>query len=325
MEDLTIPIQISDFFANQPFDKDLIYYKYQKNPVKRMEKQTGKDGCIYFIADFQTGEFPYLSKRWKSLLDYPAGFWDKGVAAWWRTVHPADMLSLYQILIKWVDFIKIIETEELLNKYSISFKYRIVPKTGKPIHILQQNIYTSLDNKGNIIYNLCRVMNITNLKEKEATSLQIFGINGEKILEYNPKADIDINSTSIFNLYKLLNAKGKNKFIDNVQSIIKENLDNELFSVQDLSDALNLSRAQVYRKILSYTDLSPNAMIRLIRLNEAANLLREKYYNVTEIGYMVGFSNPAYFIKNFKKLYRQTPKEYQRKRISVNDYKLSVA
>jgi AraC-like DNA-binding protein len=316
MENLPVANQISGFFADQPFDEDLIFYKHQKYPVTQFENQMDKEENFYFISDFHDGKIPYRSEGWKSLLDYPQNFWDQGITALWQIVHPEDIMGLSLILTKWLDFVKAFETEELLNKYSVNFTYRIVQKTGKSIHVLQQNIYTSLDNKGNVIYTYCRMTNIAHLQKKEDVSLQIFGHNGEKIYEYFPHKFTKRRDPAL--LSKSQNVNNKNKFIDQVQNIIRQNLDDELFGVQNLSEALHLSRTQVYRKVLSNTNLSPNALIKLTRLGESARLLQENYYNVTEIAYKVGFSNPAYFIKNFKKLYSQTPKEYQRKHISTD-------
>ena len=57
-------------------------------------------------------------------------------------------------------------------------------------------------------------------------------------------------------------------------------------------------------------DGTPNEMIQIIRLKRAAQLLKEGQYSVSEVGYMVGFSNPSYFSKCFTKQFGIRPADY---------------
>jgi AraC-like DNA-binding protein len=53
--------------------------------------------------------------------------------------------------------------------------------------------------------------------------------------------------------------------------------------------------------------------LKKLRLTEAARLLTEKAgATVTEIGYSVGYPNPPYFNKLFKKEYGCTPKVFRK-------------
>jgi transcriptional regulator GlxA family with amidase domain len=46
-------------------------------------------------------------------------------------------------------------------------------------------------------------------------------------------------------------------------------------------------------------------------LERGAQLLREKFGNVTEVAFEVGFSSAAYYAKLFKEKFHQTPSEFQ--------------
>ena len=55
------------------------------------------------------------------------------------------------------------------------------------------------------------------------------------------------------------------------------------------------------------TGKTPVEFIRQIRMQRAAILLREGRFSVSEVMYMVGFSNSSYFSKCFQKAYGITP------------------
>lgn len=98
-------------------------------------------------------------------------------------------------------------------------------------------------------------------------------------------------------------------FLDEVTAKIHLHLEDENFSVVELSELLCMSRKNLHRKIKALTDQSPSLLIRSIRLGEAMKKLKEGRYNISEVAFMVGFSSPAYFTKCFQELYGMAPKE----------------
>ena len=84
----------------------------------------------------------------------------------------------------------------------------------------------------------------------------------------------------------------------------------ENFSIDTLSEQMNMSRSNFYRKIKGVLDLSPNEYLRLERLKRAAQLLKEGENRVNEICYMVGFNSPSYFAKCFQKQFGVLPKDF---------------
>ena len=90
------------------------------------------------------------------------------------------------------------------------------------------------------------------------------------------------------------------KFLQDVFKIIKENLDNEHFGVDDIARSIGFSRSQLHRKLKALIDKSTNQLITEMRLNEAHRLLKLKVASVSEVAYSVGYSNLSYFSKSFK-------------------------
>lgn len=82
------------------------------------------------------------------------------------------------------------------------------------------------------------------------------------------------------------------------------------YNVEKLSDTLGLSRGHLHRKIKELTGKTPVEFLRNYRLSQAASLLRQKAYSVSEVAYQTGFSSPAYFAKCFKAVYQVTPTEF---------------
>lgn len=100
------------------------------------------------------------------------------------------------------------------------------------------------------------------------------------------------------------------KFMMKVRSVVEANISNSLFSVEMLAEEVNLSRAQLFRKLKALINTSPRDLINDVRLQRAAQLIRAKSDNVAQIGYSVGFSEQSYFAKRFRKKYGVSPTEY---------------
>ena len=100
------------------------------------------------------------------------------------------------------------------------------------------------------------------------------------------------------------------QFLLKVRSVVEKNIGNSFFSVEMLAEEVNLSRAQLFRKLKALVNTSPRELINDIRLQRAAQLIRAKSDNVSRIGFAVGFSEQSYFSKRFRKKYGVSPSEY---------------
>lgn len=100
------------------------------------------------------------------------------------------------------------------------------------------------------------------------------------------------------------------KFAEEVYAIIADNYSNTEFRMDDIASQLNMSRATFYRKIQGVLDMTPNDLLRLERLKQAASLLKDKGLRISEVCYMTGFSSPSYFTKCFQQQFGMSPKEF---------------
>ena len=102
------------------------------------------------------------------------------------------------------------------------------------------------------------------------------------------------------------------QFLSMINKIIEENIDNENFSVNDLAEKARLSRSMLHRKLKKLTGKSSIELITEIRLLKAKELLENNVATASEIAYMVGFSEPSYFNKVFKKYFKISPGEVKK-------------
>ena len=98
-------------------------------------------------------------------------------------------------------------------------------------------------------------------------------------------------------------------FMNRLYETLESRLDDSTFGVEPLATVLGISRMHLNRKVKAVTGLSPNELIRIVRLKRAAELLLTGV-PVSEVADRVGFDTPAYFSKVFKEQYHLTPSDY---------------
>jgi AraC-like DNA-binding protein len=103
-------------------------------------------------------------------------------------------------------------------------------------------------------------------------------------------------------------------FIKKLNAHITCHLHNSSLSVDLLARMMNMSRPTLYRKIRTMTDLTPNDLIHVARLKQAAALLAAGDHKVFEVAKMVGFQSQSSFGKAFIKQFKLTPTQYLQKK-----------
>jgi DNA-binding response OmpR family regulator len=126
--------------------------------------------------------------------------------------------------------------------------------------------------------------------------------NRNKIKEY-------FANSPLAHLKTIAHTKSDERFLDKVNQVIVEHLQDTELDVDRLAKYMNMSRPTFYRKINSISDLTPNDLINLTRLKKAAELMTEGQ-NVNEVAETVGYSSAKIFSKNFEKQFGIMPSEY---------------
>jgi len=82
-------------------------------------------------------------------------------------------------------------------------------------------------------------------------------------------------------------------------------------SIGTLSKAVNLSAARLRQLFKTETGRSPLQYMRIVRMQHAERLLRSTFLSVKEVAFLSGAKDLSHFVRDFKKHYGITPKEFR--------------
>ena len=99
---------------------------------------------------------------------------------------------------------------------------------------------------------------------------------------------------------------------------IEEHINDEDLKIDDMAEAVGLGRTVFYERIKQLVGVSPSDFLRQVRMQRAQQLIVRSKMTVSEIAYSIGFTDPKYFTKCFKKLTGMTPSEYREKESAAN-------
>lgn len=103
------------------------------------------------------------------------------------------------------------------------------------------------------------------------------------------------------------------KFLNQLNSLINNELNNPDLNVNLLTEKMAFSRASLYNKVKALTDMGVNDYIMKFRLGKARQLLSTTDLSILEISESVGFTNQRYFSTAFKQASGCTPTQYRTK------------
>lgn len=97
------------------------------------------------------------------------------------------------------------------------------------------------------------------------------------------------------------------EFMKHLMAVIEKHMDNTEITIEEFARELNMAHSTFYNKIKALLGITPVEFIREMRLKRAHQLLATGAYDVSSVSYMVGFSDPRYFSKCFKKRFGISP------------------
>ncbi len=101
------------------------------------------------------------------------------------------------------------------------------------------------------------------------------------------------------------------RHVYNALSYIEENYMKEI-SVNDIAESTGLSSDYMSRQFRQFTGMTPVGYIRNFRFAKAVEMLKDPAAAISEIAFEVGYDDPCYFTRQFKKLLNMNPSEYRK-------------
>ena len=117
-------------------------------------------------------------------------------------------------------------------------------------------------------------------------------------------------STPLVHLRSMAYTSADEQFLEKLNDLINQHLNNIDLDVEQLADFMNMSRPTFYRKIKAISDLTPHELINIARLKKPASLLSTGSYKVNEVAELCGFASLTNFGKNFQKQFGILPSRY---------------
>lgn len=111
------------------------------------------------------------------------------------------------------------------------------------------------------------------------------------------------------------------KFMQKLYKVVEKNIDNPDLNIEKFCDEINMSSANLYRKIKAVTNLSPLEYVKSVRMQLAAKMLMETDLSITEVSEKVGFNSLIHFSSTFRKHFGFSPTKYvnnEKKHLSDN-------
>ncbi len=233
-------------------------------------------------SDF-SGNFQHYIKETKSLIEKFHGI----------IVHqPHDDETMASFLLASDAIIAAMAIANLLQSVPDNFEYRLALVSGNPV-----------DERGTDLFEETK---------KKVRTLCWIGLSKVVYLDANTEAlsHKESNTPKVNHAHvKIVNATDFS-FCEKLYRILNHELNSPDFKSDELSQLLGWSKAQMYRKIKSLTGMSPNTLMRELRLRKSLKALKSNQKTVAEIAYDIGFNSPTYFTRVFRNRYEVLPTSY---------------
>ena len=99
------------------------------------------------------------------------------------------------------------------------------------------------------------------------------------------------------------------EFLRKISALVEEHHPDPKFGVETLANKAGISRSLLHVKMKKIIGLSALEYIKRVRMKKATRLIREGK-NISEVAYNVGYSDPNYFSRAFKKEFKLTPTQF---------------
>jgi len=143
-------------------------------------------------------------------------------------------------------------------------------------------------------------------------SLAVLQLRIAKILEWSNNAHNKVAAGIEIKPSEITVSSLDEELIRSVTGYIEANIQDQNYTVVQLSSDVGMTRGHLYKKLVAITGKSPQEFIRIVRMKRGKSLIDQGRTNISEVSDMVGVS-PKQFAHYFRLMYGDTPSEYLKK------------
>lgn len=136
----------------------------------------------------------------------------------------------------------------------------------------------------------------------------LMSLQGQQLIEWAFQQFLDITGQ----VKKQTTIDYSNKIVQAAKEYLEAHYTEEI-SLEDVAEYVNISPQYFSKLIKKHTGLNFIDWLSMLRVNKAKELLANSNLTVKEVCYMVGYKDPNYFSRIFKKKIGLTPSEYIKK------------
>ncbi|WP_373517925.1 nickel-binding protein [Pricia sp.] len=208
--------------------------------------------------------------------------------------QPNDDETMASFLLASDAIIAAMAIANLLQTVPDNFEYRLALVSGTPV-----------DEKG---------IDLFEVTKKRVRTLCQIGLNNVVYLDANTKAlsQKESNIPKVNHAHVKIVDTTDFSFCEQLIKILSDKCNDPYFKSEEMGRLLGMSKAQTYRKIKALTGMSPNTLIRELRLRRSLKALKNNHKTVAEIAYDLGFNSPTYFTRVFRNRYMVLPTSFAR-------------
>lgn len=102
------------------------------------------------------------------------------------------------------------------------------------------------------------------------------------------------------------------KFLNKAIQMVENNMENSEFGVAEFAGSMSVSRTLLHKKLTALTNQSASDFINALRLKRSRELIASGEYNISEVAYAVGYNDPKYYSRIFRKYFGISPSDFMK-------------
>ena len=301
---INVPVSVSSYAVSSEDDEQTVGYLYSGNGIPSIEIDYHSSVLTLFLTSFDYVHSPNV--RFSVKVD--------GLSKGWVTLGEGEntfrLVNLpkgdYRVFLRatdenglWGDSKEVLFIHRIPGWWETWWAYTIYTFLALGLLAGIFLLYRYVRRKREQFDNLLRLNQIAPPAIAEKTKIN--DADGKETASDNSEqiASEKMAATSASSSYREL--------VEKAMASVRENIDNETYTVETLASALCMSRVNLYRKMMAVCGQTPSEFIKALRMEEAYRLLTTTDLPVNIVAGKCGFTSSSYFAKCFKSRYGILP------------------